>query len=201
MGILAAGMVRSHEEGAVGQGVDPTVAKGRLGAGKEEPPLLESFQASIEGDLTQRDHHLHVLEQLELLKEVGVAVGQLFPGRPVAWRGAADHGGYVEIGEPQAVFPVPGGGLIGEAEPIKGLIQKIAALVPGEHPPGPVPSMGGGGQANDQNPGPGISKAGHRFSPVFPLPVLALLFPGDLLPMRDQPGTSPAGNDLFLELR
>src|SRR5512143_3682814 len=78
--------------------------------------------------------------------------------------------------------------------------QKITAPVPGEHPAGPVPTMGGGGEADDQELRRGVAKSRQRLPPVRLFAVAPNLFPCHLLPVRHQSWTASAVNDRFLQL-
>jgi hypothetical protein len=51
--------------------------------------------------------------------------------------------------------------LVRDSRPVKRGIEEIAAPVAGKHPPGPVGSVGGGSQADDQEAPVGVSKRGH----------------------------------------
>lgn len=88
--------------------------------------------------------------------------------------------------------------LVGETRPIQCSEQPIARAVTGEHPPGPITSVGGGSQPDHQQPGFRIAKPGNR-----PRPVILALKPcrgvaSTFLPPVHQPGTFEAGGYLGL---
>ncbi len=74
--------------------------------------------------------------------------------------------------------------------------QEVARGVAGEHPPGPIPAVGGRGQSDDEDPGVRVAEPGERAAPV-----RFVTEAGDLLECHpfspgDQARAAPAVDDL-----
>ena len=78
-------------------------------------------------------------------------------------------------------------------------VEHGAGAVAGEHTAGAVGPVGAGRQAEDQDARLGIAEGGHRFPPIFPVPVstpLHLRDPGGIL---SQTRAAVAIDDLVLK--
>src|SRR6185437_6867484 len=120
-------------------------------------------------------------------------------GRLVGRRGAADGGGDVGVEQCQAVVAADGGRLIGEPGAVEGRVEPVAGAVAGEHPPGAVGAVGGGGEADDQDPGGRVAEAADRPRPVVLAAEAARRIGGLGLAPGDQPRAASAGVDLGRE--
>jgi len=77
--------------------------------------------------------------------------------------------------------------------------EKVARLVPREDPAGPVASMGGGSQTDDQKRGGRVAEPGQRARPVRLVREATRRIPGGLFTPCDEAGTTPARDDLAFE--
>jgi len=144
----------------------PAVAKLGTRLWNRTPVFLISLEKRIKGDLSQRQDDPDILEELQLLYEIGAASLELISRRFVRRRRAAHRRGNVTVLEPETVVAAHGIGLVGEAELIEGFIEPVAALIAGEYSSGPVSAIGRRRQTDDQKSGLGIAESGDRPRPV-----------------------------------
>src|SRR2546425_4156368 len=172
------------------------MAEPRPGDGQRVPGRPPRAQERVHGDPTQDDDHAKlVFEDLYLPLEIPLAVRELLAGRSVAGRRAPHGSGDAAVPQDQPIVPRHGGRAIREARVVQGAIQPVPAAVPGEHPPGAVPTMGRGGEPHDQEAGERVSEAGQRPAPVLEVPERGALFTGDTLAVRDEPRALPTRDD------
>ena len=84
----------------------------------------------------------------------------LWGGFVVGW-GAVGDGGDRGVDQLQPVIAMLAGGLVGKAGFEQGAEEEIAGAVAGEHPAGAVGAVGGGGQADEQQPRIGRAEIGN----------------------------------------
>jgi len=89
--------------------------------------------------------------------------------------------------------------LVGEPEPVQRFMQPIPTTVSGKYASGSVPPMCRGREAQDIEPGVGISESRDRLTPIGPLAELASFIPGNSFSVGNQSGTARAGDDLVVE--
>lgn len=97
--------------------------------------------------------------------------------------------------EDEAVVPVRGVWLVGEAGFVEGATQEIAGAVAGEDAAGAVGSMRAGGEAEDEEAGGGVAEAGDGEAPVGFRLVGAAFDDGDIRAVFAEAGALIAGND------
>ena len=157
------------------------------------PPGSEE---SVHGDRPERDDYAQGGEEPHLALEIRLAVAELRRRGPVP-RGSASHrGGDVAIAQPKAVRLRDRRGLIRESVPVEGAKQPVAAPISREDAAGPIPSVCRRGEADDQQPGAGVSEARDGPPPVLPIPERGPLRAGDLLAISDQARAAAAVDDL-----
>src|SRR5262249_20323263 len=91
------------------------------------------------------------------------------------------------------------GGLVGEPAGVQRREQPVARAVAGEHAPGPVRAVRGGGEAEQVYARPGVAEAGHGAAPVLLVGESGALLARDPLAPLDQPRAATAVGDLALE--
>ena len=77
--------------------------------------------------------------------------------------------------------------------------EEVARSVAGEEPTRAVGPVGRWGEAEDDDPRPGVTEAGDGPAPVALVPVSCLLLPGDLLAPLDEARAKAAGGYLPFE--
>jgi len=88
--------------------------------------------------------------------------------------------------------------LIGEASFVKGGEEKITGAVAGEDAAGAIPTVGGGGEPENQELRVRITEAGDRFAPVDPIAKGAAFFLGDFFAVDDEARAFAAGDDFLI---
>ena len=160
-------------------------------AGRPPRPEERVRRDTAEGD----DDAEAVAEDLDLPLEVRLTARELLAGGPVRGRGAPHGRGDAAIGQRQSVVPRDGRGPVREARPVQGAIQPLPAPVPGEHPPRPVPPVGRGREAHDQEARVRVPEPGEGSTPILPVAERRPLLMGDPLAVRDEPRALPARDD------
>src|SRR5277367_2536104 len=97
----------------------------------QQSAALHVVQIRVETDLPQGDYNPYVFESRNFAIEKSRALGQFLRQRLVVGRSAADRRGDVEIGQPEPVVAVVGGGLIGESRFVQHGIHELAGRVSG----------------------------------------------------------------------
>ncbi len=172
---------------------------GAVGEGEMRFGLALDGEKDFEGDAAEDDDGLDILEQFELLFEVGLAGADLFGEGLVIGRGAVDGAGDPGVGELEAVVTVGALGLVGEACVEEGLEEEVAGAVAGEDAAGAVGSVGAGGEADDDEAGGGIAEGGDGAAPVGLVAVSAALDFGDVAAVIAEARALLAVDDLALE--
>jgi len=116
--------------------------------------------------------------------------------RVVARRRALHGGGDPCAAQLQPVAAMIGRRLVGEAGAMHRPVQPVARAVTGEHPPGAVGAVRGGGQSEHEHARLRVAEAGHAATPVVVVAVGGALDHADLLPPSHQAGADAARGDL-----
>ena len=90
-------------------------------------------------------------------------------------------------------------GPVRETRAVERREEKVARAVAGEEATGPVGAVGGGGEAEDDDPCCRVAEAGDGAAPVRLVRVGGPLLAGDLLAPSDEPRAAPARDDLALQ--
>ena len=167
-----------------------------FGRGVGTPIAARRAQEAVPAEGAEGDDHAGAVEQVELALQIREAVVALRRRRLVGGRRAADGGGDVGVDQPQAVVAAHRGRLVGEAGPVKRRVEPVAGAVAGEHAAGAVGAVGGGGEADDQDPRRGVAEAADRPRPVVLAAETARRVGRLRLAPGDQPRAAPAGVDL-----
>lgn len=137
--VLLARVERTDQQRlAVTGAICPVVAKHKVRAARDLALRLEDLQINVEGDPAQGNHDLNLCEQFQLAFQVGSAVGELFPGRLVAWGRTAHYSGDVGIAQRQPVVFRNAGRLRSETGFKQSFVQKVAGTIAGEHAARPI---------------------------------------------------------------
>ena len=104
------------------------------------------------------------------------------------------------MAELEAIFAGDGAGFGGEAELVEDRIHEIARAVAGEGAAGTVGTVGSGGEAEDEDAGAGIAKAGDGAGPVGLVLVGASLGLADAAAVFAKTGAAFAGDDGLMDL-
>jgi len=155
---------------------------------------------AVEGDLSETDDDADPGQGLYFGGKMGGAVANLLRERLVAGRGAANDGGDPGMAEFEAVVAGDGARFAGEAELVQDGIHKIAGAVASEGASGAVGSVGAGGEAEDEDSGAGIAKAGDGAGPVGLVVVGAAFGFADAAAVVAKPIASFTGGDGFVNL-
>ena len=149
-------------------------------------------------DLAQAHEDLDRQNSNGLVKPVP-AVVKFVPTRSVAGRCTVAGICNGRPGERQTVRQTGGTGLICEARPVQSPEQPVATAIPGEHPTGPVGTVGPWSQPDNQHPGVGVAEIRNGTAPV----VFSAVGPPSGCRNRatvfNQTGTFFTGADLLIE--
>src|SRR5207249_3331811 len=128
-GVLLGWMVGPDQRDAPREPVDPPVSEGRARAGQRMVELAAGLEIAVERDLAQGYHNADAGEQPQLVHEKGPAPVEFLGQRFVARWCAADGGRDVAINQMHPVVPRNRLSLAGEAEPVQGAVEPVAAAV------------------------------------------------------------------------
>src|SRR5207245_3660029 len=90
-------------------------------------------------------------------------------------------------------------GLAGEAEPVQGAVEPIAAAVSGEHPSRAVATVRRRCEAHDQQTGLAVPEAGDGFPPIRPAVETTRFAMFDLLTVGHAAGAPVTGDDRIIQ--
>src|SRR6266536_3445593 len=183
--ILLTDVIGGEQGPAVGEGCLGGV--GEAGSGADG---TEVAQGGVPGVAAEGDDDANGVEKRELALQPWGAVVPLSGERLVVRGCALDRGGDVAVDEGQAVVAGDRGGLVGEAGAPEGGEQPVA---------GAVAAVGGGGQAEDEQPGVGIAEAGDGTPPILLVTEGGALLAGHALAPVDQARAAPALDHLPVE--
>ncbi len=151
---------------AVGEKIFGAVGEAVLGLAGDDAGFEQEGEVAIEGDLSEADDDTDARQGVNFSGKVGGAVADLLGARLVAGRGAAYDGGDPGVAKLEAVVAVGGARFAGEAEFVQDGVHEVAGAVAGEGSAGAVGTVGAGGEAEDEDAGPGVAKARDGSGPV-----------------------------------
>jgi hypothetical protein len=152
-------------------------------------------EEAVPGDLAEADDDADAGQCVNLGGEMDRAVANLLRRGLVSGRCAADYRCYPTVAKREAVVAGDGAGLIGKAEFMEDWVHEVAGAIAGEWSAGAVGAVGAGGEAEDEDAGAGVTKAGDRARPVFVILVSAATGLTDMGAVLAQPGAKLAGDD------
>jgi len=177
------------------------VSEGRERAGQRVAELAAGLEIAIERDLTQGHHDADAGKQPQLLHKEGPALVGFLRQRFVARGRAADRGRDVAVDQAHPVVLRNRLGLAGEAEPVQGAVEPIAAAVSGEHPSRAVATVRRRCETHDQQTGLDVPEAGDGFPPIRPAVETTRFAMCDLLTVGHEAGTPVTGDDGVMQDR
>jgi hypothetical protein len=166
IGIAQGWVISGEKMRAIREEVLGTVGEAVLGFAADDAGVEQVGEIAVEGDLSQADDDTDARQGLDLSGQMGGAVANLLGEGLVAGRGAADDGGDPGVAQLEAVVAGDGAGFAGEAELVQDGVHEVAGAVAGEGAAGAVGSMGSRGEAEDEDSGLGVAKAGYGARPV-----------------------------------
>src|ERR1035438_5809107 len=119
-------------------------------------------QISVEGDLAQRNHHLHIPQYRQFAIQILRTVCQLVGERLVIRRSAADRSRDVAVVEFESVVTMIGVGLRSKSNLVQDGIHELARGISRKWPPRAVGTVSARRQSKNEDSRFGISKPGHR---------------------------------------
>lgn len=174
------------------------MAEWRQRSGVRPAELLAGSQVRFKADQSQRDDDTHLFQSLQFIEQIRPAVDELRWQRFVAGRSAVNCRGDVGIKELEPIPASNGNGLVREAELVERAVKPIAGAVARENSSSSITTVSGWGQANNQKPRSGITEAGDRPPPIFPIAEPANFVARDLFAIFDQSRAAPAIDDFTL---
>jgi hypothetical protein len=166
IGVAQGRMISGEKMQTVGEKILGAVGEAILGLARDDAGFEQEGQVTIEGDLSEGDDDTDARQGLNFSGKVGGAVADLLGARLVARRGAAYDRGYPGVAKLEAVVAVDGARFVGEAEFVQDRVHEVAGAVAGEGSAGTVGTVGPGGEAEDEDSGPGVAKARDGAGPV-----------------------------------
>lgn len=200
VGVAQRGMVGGEEMQAVRKTILGTVGEAVLRFAGNDAGVKQVGQIAVEGDLSEADDDADSRQGLYFGGKMGGAVANLLRERLIAGRGAADDRGDPGMTEFEAVVAGDGARFAGEAELVQDGIHEVAGAVAGEGATGAIGSVGAGGEAEDEDSGAGIAKAGDRAGPVGLVVVGAAFGFADAAAVVAKPIAPFTGGDGFVNL-
>jgi hypothetical protein len=138
------------------------------------------------GEAAERDDDPQLRQIIELSSQEGNAAVTLRGRRPVArWRAPHDSAD-IAADERESVVTVHARRLIRVSGAPQCAVQPVARAVAGKQPSCPVAAVGGGREAEHQQPRSWISESGHRPSPISLVRKRGALLGRDLLAPGDE---------------
>ena len=193
-------MISGEEMQTVGEKILGTVGEAILGPARDDTGFEQEGQVTIEGDLSEADDDTDPREGLDFCGEVGAAVADLLGERLVTGRGTAYDRGYPGVSQLEAVVAVDGARFAGEAEFVQDGVHEVTVAVAGEGSAGSVGSVGAGGEAEDEDSGPGVAKARDGAGPVGLVNISAAFGFADSSAVFTKTGAALAGDDGSMNL-
>ncbi len=135
----------------------------------------------------------------ELTSQEGQAVVALLGRGSVARRRASVDRRDVGVLEHQAVTGLDRAGpwrVPGAVQSLEEELARATRIVAGEHATGPIAPVGGGREADEQDPGRWIAESRDRTTPVHRRPMSGHLRPRHLLAPGDEAGAASTGDDV-----
>jgi hypothetical protein len=200
VGVPQGWVVCGQEMQAIGKAIAGAVGEAVFRFALDDAGVEQVGEIAVEGDLSQADDDTDARQGVNLIGEVGGAVANLLGMGLVAGRGAANDGGNPGVAELQAIFAGDGAGFGGEAELVQDGIHEVAGAVAGEGTAGAIGSVGAGGEAEDEDAGAGVAKAGYGAGPVGLVLVGASLGFADAAAVFAKAGAALTGDDGLMNL-
>jgi len=198
-------MISGEKMQTVGEEILGAVGEAILGPAGDDAGFEQEGQVTIEGDLSEADDDTDARQGLNFSGKVVGAVTYLLGERFVAGRGAAYDRGYPGVAQLEAVVAVDGARFAGEAEFVQDRVHEVAGAVAGEGSACSVSSVGAWGEAEDEDSGPGVTKARDGPGPVGLVDIGAAFGFADSSAVFAKTGAALAGDDgpmnLLEELR
>ena len=179
----------------VGENIFGAVGEAVVGFARDDACVQQEGEIAVEGDLSEADDDADTRQGLDFSGEMGAAVANLLGEGLVAGRGAADDGGDPGVTEFEAVVAVDRAGFAGKAEFVQDRVHEVAGAVAGEGAAGSVSSVGAGGEAEDEDSGARVAKAGNGTGPVGLVLVGAAFGFGDAAAVVAKPDAALTGDD------
>jgi len=176
------------------------VGEAVLGFAGDDAGFEQEGEIAVEGYLSQADDDADARKGLDLSGKMAGAVANLLGVRLVAGRSAANDGGDPGVAELEAVVAGDGAGFAGEAELVQDGIHEVARAVAGEGASGAVGSVGAGREAENEDSGAGVPKAGDRAGPVGLVLVGAAFGFADAATVFAKAGAALTSDDGFMNL-
>jgi hypothetical protein len=192
-------VVGGEEDDSVGEGVFGGVGEEVGGLAGDDGLVVEEFEVGVEGNFAEGNDDLEFGEGGEFAVGVYGAVGEFGGKGLVVGRGTADGGGDPHIAKTETVVAIERGWLGGESEAVEDRVHEFGGGVSGERTTGAIAAVGSGGEAEDEDAGVGIAKAGNGARPVFAGKVGATLFAANALTVFDEAGATTAGDYVGFE--
>jgi hypothetical protein len=200
VGVAQGWVVCGKQMQAVGKKILGAVGEAVLGFAGDDACFDQEREIAVEGYLSQADDDADTRQSLDLSGEMTGAVANLLGVRLVAGRGASDDGGDPGVAELEAVVAADGAGFAGEAELMKDGIHEVAGAVAGEGAAGAIGSVGAGREAEDEDSGAGVAKAGDRPGPIDLVLIGTAFGFADAATVGAKAGAALAGDDGFMNL-
>lgn len=108
------------------------------------------FKILIERNLSKRDHHPDLVEQAKLFYEIGTAAVEFVRGGLIVRRRTPNDGRNITVFERQTVVLTNRVRLVGKPIPVEGFIQPISTAISGKDASGPISTVCGRCQTNDE---------------------------------------------------
>jgi hypothetical protein len=200
VGVAQRWVVRREQMQAVGQKIVSAVGEAVLGFAGDDAGFEQESEIAVEGYFSQADDDADARQSLDLRGKVRAAVANLLRVGLVSRRGAADDRGDPGMTELEAVVAVDGAGFRGEAEFVEDGVHEVAGAIAGEGAAGSVGSVGARGEAEDEDSGARVAKAGNRTGPVGLVLVGATFGFADAAAVVAKADATFTGNDGFANL-
>ena len=149
--------------------------------------------------LAERDRDSESRQERELAQQPATAGRDLGRRGAVRGRGAAHDRGDERVAQPEPVVALARDGLAREPGAVERSVEPVAALVAGEHAPGPVGPVRGRREPDDEESRRRVAESRHGPGPVRPGAEARDLLPPHPLAVLDETRAEPAARQAPLE--
>src|SRR6266571_1036131 len=149
--------------------------------------------------LAERDRDPESRQERELAQQPATAGRDLGRRGAVRGRGAAHDRGDERVAQPEPVVALARDGLAREAGAVERGVEPVAALVAGEHAPGPVGAVRCRRESDDEESRRRVAESRHGPGPVRPGAEARDLLPPHPLAVLDETRAEPAARQAPLE--
>jgi len=195
VGVTQRGVVAAEQVEAVGQGVFGSVGEAVVRAAGNDAGVQQVGEEAVPCDFAEADDDTDARQRVDLCGEMDGTVADLLGRGLVAGRGAADDGADPGLAQVEAVVAGDGAGLRGEAKFMQDGVHEVAGAVASKGAAGAVGSVGTGSEAEDEDAGARVAKAGDRTRPVILILVGAAAGFPNAGAVFAEAGTEFAGDD------